>query len=133
MICNTCRNVRNKMLAIYEVSMEHSPIRQTFKFENNFSTVGKSFLNLVKLRSLVAKYCTMLKIWSCKACEFSILLYYAGKSVTTFPHRGNAFPFLNTKVYKIRKLYRTIFSTLYNILQPNFTISLNLGRSFPLC
>ena len=25
------------------------PIRQTFKFENNFSTVGKSFLNLVKL------------------------------------------------------------------------------------
>ena len=30
-------------------SMDHSPIRQTFKFENNFSTVGKSFLNLVKL------------------------------------------------------------------------------------
>ena len=29
--------------------VDHSPIRQTFKFENNFSTVGKSFLNLVKL------------------------------------------------------------------------------------
>ena len=29
--------------------MDHFPIRQTFKFENNFSTVGKSFLNLVKL------------------------------------------------------------------------------------
>ena len=29
-------------------AMDHSPIRQTFKFENNFSTVGKSFLNLVK-------------------------------------------------------------------------------------
>ena len=29
--------------------MDHSPIRQTFKLENNFSTVGKSFLNLVKL------------------------------------------------------------------------------------
>ena len=28
----------------------------------------------------------------------------------------------NTKVYKIRKLYRTIFSTFYNILQPNVTI-----------
>ena len=27
--------------------MDHSPIRQTFKFENNFSTVGKSVLNLV--------------------------------------------------------------------------------------
>ena len=24
------------------------PIRQTYKFENNFSTTGKSFLNLVK-------------------------------------------------------------------------------------
>ena len=31
------------------LSMDHSPIRQTFKFENNFSTVAKSFLNLVKL------------------------------------------------------------------------------------
>ena len=28
--------------------MYHSPIRRTFKFENNFSIVGKSFLNLVK-------------------------------------------------------------------------------------
>ena len=36
-------------------TMDHSPIRQTFKFENNFSTIGKSFLNLVKLLSLVAK------------------------------------------------------------------------------
>ena len=42
--------------------MDHSPIRQTFKLENNFSTVGKSFLNLVKLGSLVAKYCKMSKI-----------------------------------------------------------------------
>ena len=31
------------------MSVDHSPIRQTFIFENNFSTVGKSFLNLVKL------------------------------------------------------------------------------------
>ena len=44
------------------ITMDHSPIRQTFKFENNFSTVGKSFLNLVKLRSLVVKYCKMWKI-----------------------------------------------------------------------
>ena len=27
-------------------------------------------------------------------------------------------------VYKIRKLHRTIFSTFYNVLQPNFTILL---------
>ena len=44
--------------------MDHSPIRQTFKFENNFSTVRKSFLNLVKLRSLVVKYCKMSKYTS---------------------------------------------------------------------
>ena len=29
-------------------SRDHSPIRQSFKLENNFSTVGKSFLSLVK-------------------------------------------------------------------------------------
>ena len=31
------------------VGLLPSPIRQTFKFENNFHTIGKSFLNLVKL------------------------------------------------------------------------------------
>ena len=30
-------------------------------------------------------------------------------------------------MYKIRKLHRTIFSTFYNVLQPNFTILINLG------
>ena len=33
----------------FQPEMDHSPIRLTFKLENNFSTVGKSFLNLVKL------------------------------------------------------------------------------------
>ncbi len=32
----------------------------------------------------------------------------------------------NTKVYKIRKLHMTVFSTFYDILQPNFTVLLNL-------
>ena len=31
------------------------------------------------------------------------------------------------------KLHRTIFSTVYNILLPNFTILLNFGCSFLLC
>ena len=31
------------------------------------------------------------------------------------------------------ELHRTIFSTVYNILPPNFTILLNLGCSFLLC
>ena len=42
------------------LSMDHSPIRQTFKFENNFSATGKSFLTLVK--RLVVKYCKMSRI-----------------------------------------------------------------------
>ena len=36
----------------------------------------------------------------------------------------------NTKVYKIRKLCMTVFYTFYDILQPNFTILLNLACSF---
>ncbi len=49
--------------------------------------------------------------------------------------RNNAFPrVIHAKVYKIRKLHMTVyFSTFYDILQPNFTILLNLGCSFQLC
>ena len=39
----------------------------------------------------------------------------------------------NAKVYKIRKLHMTVFSTFYDILQPNSTILLDLGCSFQLC
>ena len=53
----TCTRRANKT----RTQMDHSPIRQTFIFENNFSTVGKSVLNLVKLSSLVAKYCKLSK------------------------------------------------------------------------
>ena len=60
-------------------------------------------------------------------------LYYARKSVTTMWKCGNAFSPRKTKVYQIRNLYITIFSTFYNILQPYFTVSLNLGSSFQLC
>ena len=82
------RSTFNRKLLRYPLQVR----RQTFKFENNFSTVEKSFLNLVKLWSLVAEYWKMSKILWCKVCEFCILLYYAGKTVTTFPHSGNAFP-----------------------------------------
>ena len=36
------------------------------KFENNFSAVETSFVNVVKLRSLVVKYFKISKIWLCK-------------------------------------------------------------------
>ena len=42
-------------------AMDHSPFEQTFKLGTFISTAGKSILNLVKLRSLVAKHCKMSK------------------------------------------------------------------------
>ncbi len=72
--------------------MDHFPITQTFESGKFISTAGKSILNLVKLRSLVAKYRKLWKIQSCEVCEFCMFLYYARKSVTTFSKSGNAFP-----------------------------------------
>ena len=39
----------------------------------------------------------------------------------------------NTNIYKICQLRKAIFSTFYNISQPNFAILLNIGCSFKLC
>ncbi len=93
--------------------MDHSPIRQTLielgKLITNhacISTAGKNILNLVKLWSLVAKYRKIWKIQSCEICEF-------------------------WKVYKIRKLHMTVFSSFYDIFQPNFTILLKFTMLFP--
>ena len=41
--------LKTKPIKATGAEMGHSPIRQSFKLEFNFSTVGKSFLNLVKL------------------------------------------------------------------------------------
>ena len=113
--------------------MDNSPIRQTFIFENNFSKVEKSVVNLVKLSSLVAKYCKMSKKYS--PVKFANFVYFCitnGKALSLCGNLVTLFP-AYAKVYKILKLYITIFWTFYNILQPNFTISLNLGSSFQLC
>ena len=71
------------------LKMDHFPIRQTFKFEKNFSTVGKSLLNLVKLSSLVVK-CR--KYSNVKFVNFVYFCITQGKCVTTFPHSGNTLP-----------------------------------------
>jgi hypothetical protein len=42
--------------------MDHSPIKLNFELGKFISTAGKSILKLVKLESLVAKYCKMGKI-----------------------------------------------------------------------
>ena len=64
--------------------------------------------------------------------KFANFVYFCitrGKEQSDFEMRLH-FSARNTKVYKICKLYRTIFCTFYNISQPNFTILLNLGNSF---
>ena len=68
----------------FVLTMNHSPFRHTFELGIVISTAGKSILNLVKWRSLVAKCRKMWKIYLCEVCKFCILLYYARKSVITF-------------------------------------------------
>ena len=71
--------------------MDHSLIQQTFEFGKSISTAEKSILNFIQLPRLVAKYCKMWEIQSCKFGEFCIRLYYERKSVTTMWKCGNAF------------------------------------------
>ena len=49
---------------------------------------------------------------------------------TTFGLMCAAISVRNTKVYKVCQICKAIFSTFYNISQPNFTISLILVCSF---
>ena len=61
-----------------------------------------------------------------------VLLYYAGKGVTTFPHCSRALPRVMQKYTKFAN-FPCIFFTFYNILRPNLAILLNLACSFQLC
>ena len=56
------------------------------------TTALKRVLNLVKLQSLVAKYCKMQKLQACKIRQFCILLYYARKTDTTIENAVSIFP-----------------------------------------
>ena len=103
-------------------------ILKNFKLDKYFITAGKSILYLVNLQNLVAKYCTIRKIWSCEVGEFCILLYYAWKTNTP----GYYFAACSIKVYKIYQFRKTIFSLFHDILQPDFANLLNKGCSFKL-
>ena len=97
--------------------MDHSPIQQTFEFGKSISTAEKSILNFRQLSRLVAKYCKMWKIQSCKVGEFCILLYYERKSVTTMWKCGNAFSRVIQKYTKFANftlLYFQQFTILCN-------------------
>ena len=89
------------------------------------TTALKNILKLVKWKSLVAK------CGKCKPVKIENFVYFCithGKLIPTSRKRYQC-SVRNTKVYKIRKLCRAIFSSFYNILQPNFAILLILGCS----
>ena len=72
--------------------MDHSPIRQSFKLDNNFSTVGKNLLNLVKLGNLVAKYCKMSKYSPVKFANFVYFCITHGKALPLCENEVTLFP-----------------------------------------
>jgi hypothetical protein len=49
-----------------------------------------------------------------------------------FRSKNGYFPARNANIYKICELHRAIFSSFYNISQPNFAILLILRNSFQL-
>ena len=81
---NVAGIVQFSLVAIFSVAMDHSPIRQTFELGKFISTAGKSIINLVKLRSLVAKYRKMWNIQSCEVCEFVHFCITRGKALPHF-------------------------------------------------
>ena len=97
--------------------------------EKFITTALKSILKLVKLLSLVVKRCKMWKMYACEDCKFVYFCITHEKLIPTSRNVRYQFSVRNTKVYKIRKISRAIFSSFYNILQPNFAILPILGCS----
>ena len=89
----------------------HFPVRQTFQFGKSTSIAGKSILNFTQLSSWLQNIVKCGKYSPVKFANFCIVLHYERTSVTTMWKCGNALFPRNTKVYKIRKLYITFFST----------------------
>jgi hypothetical protein len=77
----------------------------------------KEHTKMSKIAKL-AKCCKMRKIQLCKVCKFCILLYCVRKLIVA--QNMVAISVRNTKVYKICELCKSIFSTFYNISQPNY-------------
>ena len=123
---NTSKFDLNQSKGDHHVPMEHSLSRQTFEFGKSISTAGKSILNFIQLSSFVGKHCKMWKILSYKAFELCI------RTEKRYQLCGNAFSRVKQKYRKFRNL-TLLYLTFFNILQPNFTISLNLESSFQLC
>ena len=82
--------------------MDHYPFKLNLhlcKKAKSSTTARKSILELVKLPSLVAKWCKIRKIYAWEVCKFCIFLYYARRSLTTSGHFVVRL-LRNTKIYK---------------------------------
>ena len=66
-------------------------------------------LKLVKLPSLVAKYCKTWKIYACKVCKFCILLYYAYHKMAELP--VNFCHLVVSVIQKCTKIFLQHFAT----------------------
>ena len=90
----------------------------------SITTARESILKLVQLQSLmVAKCCKMRKIQPCKVCKILHTFVLRAEIATIFGPNvvgmWQEFPHaIYTKVYKICKRCRAIFSAFYNISQP---------------
>ena len=72
--------------------LDHSPIRQTFIFENNFSTVGKSFLHLVKCEVWLQNIAKCGKYSPAKFANFVYFCITNGKALPLYGNVVMLFP-----------------------------------------
>ena len=85
-------------------------------------------LKLVKLPSLVAKYCKTWKIYACKVCKFCILLYYAYHKMAELPVN---FGHLVVSVIQKCENLQTSQAYIFRILQ-HFAIKLGNFTNFDM-
>ena len=97
----------------------------------HYTVAQTSILKLVKLQSLVANVVKWGKYSPVKFANFVYRLFVLrAVKITTFGSKMVIFHARNTNLYKICELHRAIFSSFYNISQPNFAILLILTCSF---
>ena len=103
--------------------MDHTPIRQTLKFENNFSTFGKSFPNLVNCEIWLYNIVKYRKYSNVKFANFVYFCITREKALPHFPIvHGSAFLFVIQKYTK--------FANFIGLYFPHFTIFWNQTSQF---
>ena len=99
------------------LQMDDSPFRQTFELEIFISAAEKTILNFVNSDVWLQNIVKCEKYSPVKVANFVCFCIMPGKvyQISKCDYASAH----NTKVYKIFKLQKAIFSTCYSILQPN--------------